>query len=196
VKKCNADSDFSSFRYCSSPGTLLDFARFPKTRVTTVAGGNRKMRHRQARTIPFLLAGWILFGALAIGCGGGAGDAATEVAPPPPAGPVSVLAWDPPASYMDNVTLDPYRDLDHYEVYVRQDPDFSSDDLPVALIAAVVDAPGAAGNPATKVLETEFVLENLEPFIPAGNRYYVSLKSVGIDGQKSDFMSPVTWNKI
>jgi hypothetical protein len=97
---------------------------------------------------------------------------------------------------MDNVALDPYRDLGHYEVYVRQDPNFSNDDLPVALIAAVIDAPSSAGNPMAKILETEFVLENLEPYIPAGNRYFVSLKSVGIDGQKSDFMPPVPWDKI
>jgi hypothetical protein len=97
---------------------------------------------------------------------------------------------------MDNVTLDPYRDLGQYEVYVRQDPNFSNDDLPVALIAAVIDAPSSARNPTAKILETEFVLENLEPYIPAGNRYFVSLKSVGIDGQKSEFMPPVTWDKI
>jgi len=153
------------------------------------------MRHRHVRTIASLLVGWSVLGALAVGCGGG-GDVATDVAPPSPAGPVSVLEWDPPASYMDNAVLDPYRDLDHYEVYVRLDPDFSDDDLPVALIAAVVDAPANAGSPATKVLETEFVLENLEPYLPAGSRYYVSLKSVGVDGQKSDFMAAVTWNKI
>lgn len=132
---------------------------------------------------------------LAVGCGGG-GDAEVDPVTPPPSGPVSVLAWDPPASYMDNVALDPYRDLDHYEVYVRQDANFSTDDLPVALIAAVVDAPAGNGNPTAKILETEFVLENLEPFIPPGSRHFVSLKSVGIDGQKSGFMPPVAWDKL
>ena len=97
---------------------------------------------------------------------------------------------------MDNVALDPYRDLDHYEVYVRQDANFSNDDLPVALIAAVVDSPPGNGNAPAKILETEFVLENLQPYIPAGSHYFVSLKSVGIDGQKSEFMPPVAWDKL
>jgi hypothetical protein len=153
------------------------------------------MMRRDVRKIPVLLAGCIMIGVLAAGCGGG-GEAAVDSPIAPPAGPVSVLAWDPPSSYIDNVALDPYRDLDHYEVYVRQDSNFSNDDLPVALIAAVVDAPPAAGNPTAKILETEFVLENLEPYIPAGNRYFVSLKSVGIDGQKSEFMPPVAWDKL
>jgi hypothetical protein len=153
------------------------------------------MLRRHVARFPIRLAGWIMIATLAVGCGGG-GDSAVESPVVPSAGPVSVLAWDPPVSYMDNVSLDPYRDLDHYEVYVRQDQNFSNDDLPVALIAAVVDAPASATDPTAKILETEFVLENLEPYIPSGSRYYVSLKSVGIDGQKSEFMPPVTWDKI
>jgi hypothetical protein len=146
------------------------------------------------RKIPELLAVSIMTSVLAAGCGG-SGETAVDSPMAPPAGPVSVLAWDPPSSYMDNAALDPYRDLDHYEVFVRQDPNFSIDDLPVALIAAVVDGPHTGGVPTTKILETEFVLENIEPYIPEGTRYFVSLKSVGIDGQKSDFMPPVTWDR-
>jgi hypothetical protein len=105
------------------------------------------------------------------------------------------LAWNPPASYADNSALDPCRDLDHYEIFVRQDGSFTEQDLPVALVAAVVDAPPSGGNPGGKMQETEFILENLQRFIPKANRLYVSLKAVGIDGQKSSFMTPVSWDQ-
>jgi hypothetical protein len=142
----------------------------------------------------FLL--WISIAVFGAGCGGGSGDSADITPPVSPSGPVSVLAWDPPTNYVDNVRLDPLRDLDHYEVYVRQDVNFSAADVPVAMIAALVDAPADGGTPAGRTLQTEFILENLEPYIPAGSRYYVSLKSVGIDGQKSDFMPAVEWDKL
>jgi len=92
--------------------------------------------------------------------------------------------------------MDPYRDLDHYELYVRQDGNFTDSDLPVALIAAVIDSPASGGGPGGRVLEKEFILENVGPFIPAGNRHYVSLRAVGIDGQKSGFMAPIAWDRI
>jgi hypothetical protein len=141
--------------------------------------------------IPILL---IASGVFLAACGGG-GETAQGQAPPP-AGPVSVLAWDPPANYADNAALDPYRDLDHYELYVRPDSNFTDNELPVALIAAVTDAPPSGGNPGSKILEKEFILENVQPFITPGNRHYVSLKAVGIDGQKSGFMPPVAWDRI
>jgi hypothetical protein len=92
--------------------------------------------------------------------------------------------------------MDPYRDLDHYELYVRTDKNFSDTDLPVALIAAVTDASSSAANPGSKMLEKEFILENVRPYISSDNRHFVSLKAVGIDGQKSGFMAPVTWDRI
>jgi len=145
------------------------------------------------RSVPILL---IALGVLLAACGGG-GEATTSQVPAPlPSGPVSVLAWDPPANYADNAAMDPYRDLDHYELYVRTDGNFTDSDLPVALIAAVTDASPSGGNPGSKLLEKEFILENVQPFITPGNRHYVSLKAVGIDGQKSGFMAPVTWDKI
>jgi len=103
---------------------------------------------------------------------------------PAPSGPVSVLAWTPPTTYNDNVVLDPGRDLDYYEIYFRQDPDFTDSDLPVIEVAAVT-----AGS-----LVTEFTLE-LIPTLPAGNQLYVSMRAVGVDQQKSAFMVPLTWNR-
>lgn len=92
--------------------------------------------------------------------------------------------------------MDPYRDLDHYELFVRPDSNFTDSELPVALISAVTDAPASGGTSGSKILEKEFILENVRPFIAPGNRHYVSLKAVGIDGQKSGFMTPVTWDRI
>jgi len=98
-----------------------------------------------------------------------------------------------PGSYSDNATLDPYQDLEFYEVYVRQDRNFNDNDLPVALIKAVIDDPTASA--AGKRLETEFILDNLGSFVSQGKLYYVSVKAVGVDGQKSAFMAPVSWDR-
>ena len=126
-------------------------------------------------------------GALAAGCGGGGGDGAA------PSGTLSALGWDPPGTYSDNAALDPYQDLEYYEVYVRQDTNFTDNDAPVALIKAVTDDPTPGGN--GKKLETEFLLDNISPFVAKGKSYFVSLKAVGVDGQKSAFMSPVAWDQ-
>ena len=149
------------------------------------------MRYPRFRSIPILL---IASGVLLAACGGG--EETPPVQATTPSGPVSVLAWDPPVNYADNAALDPYRDLDHYELYVRPDTNFTDNELPVAMIAAVTDAPPSGGNLGSKLLEKEFILENVQPFITPGNRHYVSLKAVGIDGQKSGFMPPVTWDRI
>jgi hypothetical protein len=144
------------------------------------------MTRLEGRLLPLLLIG---IGALVAGCGGG-GDPPVQGLSPAPSGPTSVLAWNPPTNYADNAVLDPYRDLDHYEVYIRSDSKFTETDLPIATIAAVNDAPGG------KVLEKEFILENIQDFIDPGSRHhYVSLKAVGIDGQKSDFMPAVLWER-
>lgn len=117
------------------------------------------------------------------GCGGGGGDTSPTQGPAP-SGPVSVLAWAPPTTYNDNAVLDPKRDLDYYEIYVRQDENFSDSDLPLIQVAAV-----AAGSPVT-----EFTLE-LIPSLPVGNQLYVSMRAVGVDQQKSTFMAPLAWSR-
>jgi len=139
----------------------------------------------------------VVFGAFVAGCGGG-GETPVQslAATPAPLGPVSVLGWDPPGTYSDNAAMDPYRDLDHYEVYVRGDGNFTNSDLPVALIAAVKTASSTGGTPGGAILEKEFILENIQPFIDSASRHFVTLKAVGIDGQKSGFMPPVVWDRI
>ncbi len=126
--------------------------------------------------------------ASAAGCGGGG-----EESPAPSSGPVSALGWDPPATYSDNAAMDPYVDLDYYEIYVREDAHFTDNDVPLAQIKAVIDDPAAPAGERT--LEKEFILDNIKPFIAQGKLYYVSLKAVGMDGQKSVFMAPVTWDQ-
>ena len=119
---------------------------------------------------------------LLAGCGGGGETSQSQG--PALSGPASVLAWTPPTTYNDNVVLDPERDLDYYEIYVRQDANFSDNDLPMIQVAAVT-----AGSPVT-----EFILDQI-PSLPAGNKLYVSMKAVGVDQQKSAFMAPLAWDR-
>lgn len=141
------------------------------------------MRCRELRGLLLILT---FIGAFAAGCGGGGETAA-------PSASVAALGWDPPGTYVDNAALDPYRDLEFYEVYLRQDRNFTDNDLPVALLRAVTDNSAASGG--GRILETEFILENIRPYVAQGQLYYVSLKAVGVDGQKSAFMSPVAWDQ-
>ena len=130
----------------------------------------------------------ILLGGFAVvllltGCGGG-GEGTPQSQGPALSGPVSMLAWTPPSTYNDNAALDPVRDLDYYEIYVREDPNFTDSDQPMIQVAPVAD-----GSPVT-----EFPLE-LIPSLPAADKLYVSMRAVGIDRQKSAFMEPVAWDR-
>jgi hypothetical protein len=131
---------------------------------------------------------------LLAGCGGGGGGSTSTSEGPPPAGPVSVLAWTPPITYNDNVALDPERDLDYYEIYVRRDANFSDSDQPVIQIAAVTASLSPDGLTVRRSLVTEFTLE-LIPSLPAGTQLYVSMRAVGVDQQKSAFMAPLIWDR-
>ena len=154
---------------------------------------------RRRTTMRMFLGGFTVALLLA-GCGGGGGGSAGVEAPGlPPAGPVTVLTWDPPSSFADNERVDPYRDIDHYEVYVREDADFSNSDLPVVVIPALTSVDPTRA-PSTGVKKgrrpnSEFQLETLDPYISKASRQYVSLKAVGVDGQKSAFMPPVAWDR-
>ena len=150
----------------------------------------------------FLLLAWAAIGVLASGCGGAGGGSAEGGAPGvPPAGPVTVLTWDPPASFADNERMDPYRDIEHYEVYAREDANFTDSDLPAMVIPAMASvdstqAPSTGGKKNGKKLLSEFTLENLNPHVSKASRQYVSLKAVGVDGQKSAFTPPISWDRM
>ena len=148
-----------------------------------------------------MLLGGFAAAILLAGCGGGGGGSAGGEAPGvPPAGPVTVLTWDPPSSFSDNEVVDPYRDIDHYEVYAREDANFTNSDNPVMVIPAMTSVDSTRA-PSTGVMKkgkkpnSEFTLENLNPYISKASRQYVSLKAVGVDGQKSAFMPPVAWDR-
>ena len=131
---------------------------------------------------------------LLAGCGGGGDTPQSLSQGPVPSGPVSALAWTPPVTYNDNEPLDPARDLDYYEIYIRQDPNFTDSDLPAAQVAAVAGADSPDGQSAVQSLVTEFTLESI-PSLPASSQLYISMRAVGIDKQKSAFMAPLLWNR-
>ena len=131
---------------------------------------------------------------LLAGCGGGGEGGTSQSQGPAPSGPVSVLAWTPPTTYNDNLPLDPERDLDYYEIYVRQDPNFTDSDQPAIQIAAVAATVSPDGRTLARSPVTEFTLESI-PSLPAGNQLFVSMRAVGVDRQKSAFMDPVAWDR-
>ena len=140
-----------------------------------------------------MLLGGFAAAILLAGCGGGGGDTPQSQGTAP-SGPVSMLTWAPPTTYNDNAAMDPERDLEYYEIYVRQDPNFTDSDLPVIQVAAVAATLSPDGLTVVKSLVTEFTLE-LIPLLPAGNQLFVSMRAVGIDQQKSAFMEPVAWDR-
>ena len=143
-------------------------------------------RHMAMR---MLLGGFAVVLLLA-GCGGGGGTPQSQGPAPP--GPVSVFTWSAPATFNDNTPLNPSTDIEYYELYLRTDLNFTDSDQPAVQIAAVADMPSQDGLSVVKSPVTEFTLE-LIPSIPAGNLLYVSMRAIGIDGQKSAFMDPVAW---
>ena len=130
--------------------------------------------------------------ALFAGCGGG-GESGQSAAPRPL---VDALAWDPPQTFADNTAMDPYTDLGYYEFYIRTDRNFTEADIPMAQVAAVAEVLAADGRTYISELTTDFFLDNLRPFAPAGSRYFLSIRAVGIDGLKSAFSDPVIWDLV
>lgn len=137
-----------------------------------------------------LFAGLLAITMLLAACGGG------EVASQATTGSTSssiMLSWDAPDTTIDNTSIDPYEELDHYEIYVSEDTIFTEGDAPAAVVSAVEDILSDNGQ-IGKELVTDFDLALLEG-LPSANQLYVTLRAVGIDGQKSDFMEPVIWTR-
>jgi len=133
-----------------------------------------------------------LIGSLLFGCGGGGEGAQSQSAGAGASSPT--LAWDPPQTYVDNTPLDPYRELDYYEFYVSIDANFTDNDVPVAQVAAISNVLSQDGRSYTQTLTNEFSLDNLLPFTQQGTVHYISIRSVGVDGLKSNFSAPVAWS--
>ena len=123
-------------------------------------------------------------------CGGG-GE--TSVATGSTSSSVYMLSWEAPDATIDNTAIDPYEELDHYEIYVSADAIFTDQDVPSAVVDAAEDILTDNGQ-IGKELVTDFDLALLQG-LPSANQLYVTLRAVGIDGQKSDFMEPVIWTR-
>ena len=133
-----------------------------------------------------LLAITLIFAA----CGGGGESSVTTGST---SSSVYMLSWNAPDATVDNTAIDPYEELDHYEIYVSADSIFTEADIPSAVVDAVEDILSDSGQ-IGKELVTDFDLALLEG-LPAANQLYVTLRAVGVDGQKSGFMEPVIWTR-
>jgi hypothetical protein len=89
--------------------------------------------------------------------------------------PSKTVYWAPPQSFTDGTPLDPSRDLQGYEIYVKQDSSFEPADNPVA---------------TPSPLDISFYLGNIAPPLTPGVTYYVSIRTVTVDGMKSGFSPP------
>jgi len=149
------------------------------------------MKSSRVRLTVFLM-GLIVAMIVLPGCGGGGGGGSSAVSQP--SGSVTVLEWDPPSVAADSTPIDPRRDLDYYEFYLRTDQNFTENDQPVAQVASYYDVLSPNGKSFKRELTKEFPLDNLLPFTEKGKQYYVSIRAVGVDGLKSGFMVPVPWD--
>jgi hypothetical protein len=90
-----------------------------------------------------------------------------------------MVVWDVPQYFTDGTPLVPSRDLQRFEIYVKQDPSFEPADNPV-----VIASP----------LENTYDLANLSPPLSKGVTYYVSLRAVPVEGVNSDFSNAVSFS--
>jgi hypothetical protein len=134
--------------------------------ITETGGGKRIMRHKQ------ILATLAIMGALLSACGGSGSGSGGSSSPPPAA---KTVGWAPPQYFTDNTLVIPASDLKHFEIYVKQDSSFGPDDNAIATAPPV---------------DTTFNLATLFPPLSRGVTYYVSVRAVPVDGEKSDFSSP------
>jgi hypothetical protein len=134
------------------------------------------------RRIPLFLPFFIII-AFLYGCGGAGGtsDSADTVTYP-----AKILSWSPPSQYIDGTPLNPVTDLDRFEIYIKEDGIFSDTDNEMATVSAI--DPGT-GQPATS-----FNLANLSPFLSQGVTYYVSIRTVALNGMKSGFSPGATFS--
>ena len=133
--------------------------------------GTRMRRWRFLATLAVL-------GAFLSVCGGGGPSSTTTTPPPNPTPAPTQLGWSPPQFFTDNGELVPIRDLERFEIYIKKDPLFSLDDLPVAYTSPEV---------------TTLDLSTLSPPLSKGAIYYFTIRAVPVEGEKSDFSSVGTF---
>ena len=118
-----------------------------------------------------------VFGAFLCACGGG-GSSSISPAPVPTPSSKTVF-WAAPQFFADNIPLVPSRDLQGFEIYIKQDPSFGSADKPVATASP---------------LDNKYDLANLSPPLSTGVTYYVSLRTITVVGMSSDFSTAVSFS--
>ena len=91
-----------------------------------------------------------------------------------------------PSQYTDGTPLNPVADLDSYEIYINENGSFSNADNEMAAVSAT---DSGSGQPVTS-----FDLANLSPFLSQGVTYHVSIRTVALNGLKSDFSPPATFS--
>ena len=119
-----------------------------------------------------------VLGTMLISCGGG-GSAGETL-------PAKILNWDPPTTYIDGSALNTSVDLESFEIFLREDDNFSQSDQPEAAVAA--------SNPQNGQITTSFNLANLSYFIKKGVVYHVSIRTVAKNGMKSNFSPSATFS--
>jgi len=125
---------------------------------------------------------FVIIVAFLSGCGGGGGtsDGGTELYP------AKILSWNQPSQYTNGTPLNPETDLDSFEIYIKEDGIFSDKDSEMATVSAI--------DPGTGQPVTYFNLANLSPFLSQGVTYYVSIRSVALNGMKSGFSPGATFS--
>ena len=119
-----------------------------------------------------LLVALPVLGAFISGCSGGGSSSAPSV-------PGKSVYWTTPRYFTDNTPLDPSRDLEGFEIHIKQDPSFGPGDTPVGTASP---------------LQNSFHLGGITPPLTPGATYYVSLRTVTVAGMKSEFSPPVAFS--
>ena len=117
------------------------------------------------RRYQWILGTSLVLGVLLSACSGGGSSSAPSV-------PGKSVYWAAPQYFTDNTPLVPSRDLQGFEIYIKQDPSFRPSDGPIATASP---------------LDTTYNLANVSPLLLKGVTYYVSLRTVTVAGLKSDF---------
>ena len=131
---------------------------------------------------------FVIIIALLSGCGGDVGGSEKGISggggtEPYPA---KILVWNPPSQYTNGTPLNPVTDLDRFEIYIKEDGIFSDTDNEMAAVSAI---DSGTGQPATS-----FDLANLAPFLSQGVTYHVSIRTVTLNGMKSNFSPSATFS--
>jgi hypothetical protein len=72
----------------------------------------------------------------------------------------------------------PERDLEYFEVYIKQDPQYKEGDVPIAIVSPGINT---------------LYLADLSPPLSRGVNYYFFIRAIPVEGEVSDFSSVGTF---